>query len=196
MEHKKSPLQSFVNKMNKRLNESNVTTQKLKQIIEFAHEGRAGLLQPGGHSDSDWWANKAINDFTEIIVRANFKAHQILNPDLVPDDLDEQIKNALLDSEKLIQERDSKTVNFKNFLDSYNKESDLVNKLTLIHNFVDDTIYKEDVIIQLLEHFNDANFHLSEIKTVLLVSKPYKNNKEIKVYRKELLETYNNKIIN
>ena len=193
MKKTESPLQSLIDKMNKRINDSNVTTKKLAQIIEMAVGCREGLLQPGGNEDNDWWANKAIKDYTEIIVKANFKAHNIINPGLVPDNLDQQLKDALNEVEKLIQERDSKTVNFKNFLESYNKESDLVKKLTLMYDLFDDTIYKEDVVLQLIEYFNDMKFHLSEIKTVLVISNPFKSNEYIDDFRKELVDTYNEK---
>lgn len=90
-----SPLQSLIDKMFFRINEDSVTTKKLAQIIEIAYESREGLLEPGGLPENDWWANQAIKDFTEIIVRANFKAHSIINPGLVTDNLDEQISEAL-----------------------------------------------------------------------------------------------------
>ena len=78
---------------------------------------------------------------------------------------------------------------FKNFLNVYSKESDLVKKLTLIYDFIDNTIYKEDMVILLMEHFNDVKFHLSEIKTILIISKPLIDNE----LRKKLIETYNKK---
>ena len=36
-------------------------------------------------------------------------------------------------------------------------------------------------------------FHLSEIKTVLVISKPFKSNEYIDDFRKELVDTYNEK---
>lgn len=193
MKEPESPLQSFIDTMNKKINKSDVSTKKLAEVIEMAVGCREGLLQPGGHPDNDCWANKSIKDFTEIIVKANFKAHTIINPGLVPDNLDQQLKDAMYDVEKSIQDRDSKTVNFKNFLESYNKESDLVKKLTLMYDLIDDTIYKDEMVLQLIEYFNDAKFHLSEIKTALVISKPFKSNEYINEFREELVETYNKK---
>jgi hypothetical protein len=40
-----------------------------------------------------------------------------------------------------------------------------------------------------MEHFNDVKFHLSEIKTILIISKPLIDNE----LRKKLIETYNKK---
>lgn len=86
----------------------------------------------------------------------------------------------------------------KIFTEKYNEIEDLVEKLTFIHNFVYDTFkynLNEGIILlkNLILNFNDENLHLSEIKTVLVISKPFKNNKEIKKERIKLLETYKKK---
>ncbi len=90
-----SPLQSLIDKMYLRINDPNVKTKKLAEIIEMAYEMREGLLEPGGLPENDWWANKAILDYTEIIVRANHKAQKILNGNLVPDDCEDEVKQAI-----------------------------------------------------------------------------------------------------
>lgn len=90
-----SPLQGIIDKMFMRINEPDVKTKKLAEIIEMAYEMREGLLEPGGHPDNDWWAHKAIIDFTEIIVRANHKAQKMLNGKLVPDDCEDEVKQAI-----------------------------------------------------------------------------------------------------
>jgi hypothetical protein len=77
-----------------RIAQPDTKTKKLKEIIVMAVEMRAGLLEPGGLPENDWWANKAIEDFTEVIVRANHRAHQIINPGITMNDLEEQIKEA------------------------------------------------------------------------------------------------------
>jgi hypothetical protein len=89
-----SPLQSIIDKMLWRIAQPDTKTKKLKEIIVMAVEMRAGLLEPGGLPENDWWANKAIEDFTEVIVRANHRAHQIINPGITMNDLEEQIKEA------------------------------------------------------------------------------------------------------
>ncbi len=42
----------------------------------------------------------------------------------------------------------------------------------------------------LLKAFNNKYFHLSEIKTILIISKPFKQHDIIKEARETLLETY------
>jgi len=95
-----SPLQGVIDKMFMRINEPDVKTKKLSEIIEMAYEMREGLLEPGGDPDNDWWAHKSIEDFTEIIVRANHKAQTILNPGLVPDNCEDEVEEALVDIRK------------------------------------------------------------------------------------------------
>lgn len=102
---KVSPIQSLIDKMEMRINDPDVKTSKLAEIIKMAFECREGLLEPGGLPENDWWAHQAIRDFTKIIVTANYKAHQILNPGLEMDDLETQLKDAMIDANKLIEQK-------------------------------------------------------------------------------------------
>ena len=83
------------------------------------------------------------------------------------------------------------------FLKKYKEEKELIKKLGLIYDLVDNADTPKDIIkiIEfLLSNFNDIDFHLSEIKTVLVISKPFKDNKDIKELREQLVETYNKKL--
>lgn len=90
---------------------------------------------------------------------------------------------------------DSKTLKpIKYFLNEYNNEKDLIEKLSLIHDFIDE-VFKNNsdkfvILKTLLIAFNNKIFHLSELKTLLVISKPFKENNIIKKPRKELFETY------
>jgi len=83
----------------------------------------------------------------------------------------------------------------KNFLKDYNKEENLIEKLTLTHDFIDnqfrDNPKKFELLSALLIAFNSDKFHLSEIKTLLVISKPFKEHDLVKQLRTNLLETYN-----
>ncbi len=85
----------------------------------------------------------------------------------------------------------------KSYIESYNKESDLVSKLSITHDFIDKmfstTNFGKEAIKFLLIAYNDINFHLSELKTLLVISKPFKEDKIIKEYREALLATYEKK---
>ena len=86
---------------------------------------------------------------------------------------------------------------FKSFIKSYYEKDNLVDKLTVIHDFVDESFENSrnghTILKYLLIAFNDKNFHLSELKTLLIISKPFKEHRDLKDLRKELLETYQNK---
>lgn|GEM_PF-2878057 len=96
---------------------------------------------------------------------------------------------------------DDLIIHFRAYLDDYNKENELVKKLTLTYNFVDkifeEQSNKENKVLNfLLIAFNNKNFHLSELKTLLVISKPFKEHETIKEVRAALLETYQKKKIN
>lgn len=85
---------------------------------------------------------------------------------------------------------------FQKFLDDYNEEGDLLEKLPKIYYFVD-KLFNDEVGIEglnlLLKAFNNKHFHSSELKTLLIISKSLKDNPEIKINREQLLTTYNEK---
>ena len=80
------------------------------------------------------------------------------------------------------------------FLINYNRQDDLVDRLTVLHDFMDEQLTKskdpQKVLKLLLQGFNDRNLHLSEIKTLLVISKPFAQNQSIRDARAEMLETY------
>ena len=84
----------------------------------------------------------------------------------------------------------------KEYFEKYNNEPDLVEKLLITYKFVDSFYdYDKKMIIlkALLVHYNDIDNHQSELKTMLVITKPFKGNELIKKERLKLLETYNNK---
>ena len=93
----KSPLQSIIDKMFFRINEKNVTTDKLSQILLIAFEMRDGLLNTEiiTPPENIEWVNKSILDLTEIMVRSNHKAHRILNGNIVPGSCEDEVKEEL-----------------------------------------------------------------------------------------------------
>jgi hypothetical protein len=83
------------------------------------------------------------------------------------------------------------------FLDRYNSCPDLIEGLTAIHTFME--VQLEDpqqglaILKSFLLAFNDPRFHLSEIKTLLVISKPFVQNPLLQEARAALLTTYNAK---
>lgn len=86
---------------------------------------------------------------------------------------------------------------FREFVATYNHSDDLISRLGKIHDFIDEqfenTHLGHRILKTLILGFNDELFHLSEIKTVLVISKPFKEHDLIRDPRAALLETYNAK---
>ena len=85
-----------------------------------------------------------------------------------------------------------------NFTSKYMLEIDIVKRCTMIHDFFDEVCENrkqqiEEILVFLLSAFNSDIYHLSEIKTVLVISKPFRELQSIKNLREKLLETYNKK---
>lgn len=103
-----NPFQSIIDKMFNVIYSNDVNTKRLAIIISFALEGRDGLIEepeecPQENID---WVNESILKYTEIIVRANHKAHRILNGDIVPESCEEEVREALEEiSSKLITKK-------------------------------------------------------------------------------------------
>jgi len=110
------------------------------------------------------------------------------------------MKNKLESLESLLKFRtEEEKIKFSElllFLKEYKNEKELIKKLGLIYDLVDNAAEPKDrikIVEFLLSNFNDIDFHLSEIKTVLVISKPFKDNEKLKELRESLVETYNKK---
>lgn len=96
---------------------------------------------------------------------------------------------------KVIVEKEY-VVDLKKLFKEYFEETDLVKKLGLIHDFVT-PLFKNSKELTILKYllvaFDDMNFHLSEMKTILVISKPFENSDMINNERKSLLATFEKK---
>lgn len=85
---------------------------------------------------------------------------------------------------------------FKEFFQAYYIKEDIVDRLEYLHEFIYENIKNNingiDILSILLNVFNTDNLHLSELKTLLVISKPFKNNSIIERERMLLVETYEN----
>jgi len=90
-------------------------------------------------------------------------------------------------SHKIILENDQINV-FKQFLHDYYKFDNLISRLELIHDFVYEQMNNSknglNILNTLISSFCDKDLHISELKTLLIISKPFKE-------EALLLETYN-----
>ncbi len=92
-------LQPIINKMKWRIGQPDTQTAKLAEIIKMAFEFRESIFEDDVLMEHD---RQNVIDFTEVIVRANHRAHQILNGIDVPlkDDLESAIKEVEQKMEK------------------------------------------------------------------------------------------------
>lgn len=84
------------------------------------------------------------------------------------------------------------------FLRDYNRKNDLISKLDLIHDYTFKIAPNKNSLLNFLKilciGFSSPNFHQSEIKTVLILTKPFKENQFLSRERSKLLDFYNNKL--
>jgi len=90
-----SHFQSIIEKLKACIAEENTTPSQLAKIITMAVEIKESLEGTGTLPENKEWVDKTIKDFLEIIVRANYKAHTILNPWLEMPPVEEQVAEAL-----------------------------------------------------------------------------------------------------
>lgn len=84
-------------------------------------------------------------------------------------------------------------MNKETFVKLYSEENDLLKKLNLIYELFDNSTNKIDCINFLLKQFNSYFYHLSEIKTVLVISKQFEDYDSVKEHREALVKIYNKK---
>jgi hypothetical protein len=85
---------------------------------------------------------------------------------------------------------DSLVYPFKEFLRNYYSTQDLIKRLEIIYEFIDNSETKEKYIELLLKAFKSNVFNVSEIKTILVISKSFQENESIRKNRNELLTVY------
>lgn len=101
---------------------------------------------------------------------------------------DDQIK-PIFEHKSIIE--DEFVYPFKEFLRNYYSKKDLIQRLETIYDFVDSSEKKEKYIELLLKSFRSIVFSISEIKTILVISKSFQEkNENIKKNRDELLKIY------
>ena len=96
-----SPLQFLLDKLNENITSDDISNKELARQMCLADEARAGLLEPGGLPENDWWANEAIDEFSRIIIKANYRVQTSINPDIRMPSLEDQISEELVKMKEL-----------------------------------------------------------------------------------------------
>lgn len=101
---------------------------------------------------------------------------------------DEQIK-PMFEHKSIIE--DELVYPFKEFLINYYQTQDLIERLESIYDFIDNSDKKEKYIELFLKAFKSTIFSVSDIKTILVISKSFQErNENIRKSRAELLKVY------
>lgn len=154
-----------------------------------------GGENPNYHLDCGNGDKRTIACSVKDAVHVNQFLYQRANPLVLCKEFGSPTKNDEFIHLTLIA--DELTEAIREFVEIYNSNDELVARLSKTHDYVDDQFKKPNLghkIIQaLLLGFNDKRFHLSEIKTLLVISKPFIEHDLIRGPRAAMLETYNAK---
>jgi len=181
-------------------NSKRITVKRKRNQYEYKLKIKSGFFnQLGGNTPNyhfDYGGGEKItigctvNQAKKInqYIYSNIQALLLCKEWYAEDKKDEYTHKAVLDEEYVNH--------IKTYLNSYNKENELLRKLRLTHEFID-KMFNENkghkILFYLLLAFNDKHFHLSELKTLLVISKSFREEDDIEKVRKALLETYEEK---
>lgn len=178
-------------------NANKITLKRTKREYDYKLGVVTGFLnQVGGNTPNyhfDYGHNKkiTISCTREEAIDIKKYLYRDINVLLLSREWDTKIKNNYI--HKLIVEKDNLNV-LKNFFNQYYTFEDIVEKLEYLHDFFYDQLKNKikgiELLRDLLVAFNNENFHISELKTLLIISKPFKESELIKDVRISLLETY------
>lgn len=178
---------------------SKIIHRRNKDPYVFKLEIKSGLLNQVGGNNPNYHLDHGNNDrYTIFCSKENaqeinqylYKSIKVLVLSKVynrVDKFDNYYHKAILNSS---------IVNvLSEFLRNYNKKNSLLDKLDYLYDFTIDLSKDKSTLLEFLSYiligFNSNDFHPSELKTILVISKGFKNKSNIESERKLLLETYN-----
>jgi hypothetical protein len=172
-----------------------ITKKRTKQLFEYKIEIISGFFNQIGGNDPNYHfdygnGNKLTIDCTisetEELKKYLYKTISSLVIKKTFDD--EQIKPSF-EHKSIIE--DELVYSLKEFLNNYYKTEDLIPKLESIYDFINNSEKKEKYVELLLKAFKSNTFNLSEIKTILVISKSFQEkNETIRKDRAQLLNVY------
>ncbi len=188
-----------INLQERLVSNNRIITKRKKNLYEYKLIVKSGILNqiggkiPNYHFDYGDGVKITIDCTKDQAMSINQHLYQNVNSLLVCKEWSDSEKSSEY-YHKLILGSDLLPF-LMPFLREYNHEENLVGKLTLIHDFIDNSFRTPNLGFEMLKYlligFNDKNLHLSELKTLLIISKPLKEHETIKKEREALLQTYN-----
>lgn len=181
------------------INSTQIRTKRILKSYEFKLKVRKGFLnQIGGNEPNyhfDYGHGEKITIACTMDEAINIKKYLyqdvhslVLCKEFADPDKRDLYYHKIIIDESLVE-------SIKTFLYKYYREFDLVKKLASIYDVIDNELNKSpkvglELLKCLLVGFNDKNLDINELKTLLIISKPFKENEIIEIARKNLHETY------
>lgn len=172
-----------------------IAKKRIKQLFENKIEIISGFFNQIGGNDPNYHfdygnGNKLTIDCTinetEELKKYLYKTISSLVIKKTYDD--DQIK-PLFEHKSIIE--DELVYPLKEFLSNYYKTEDLITRLESIYDFINNSEKKEKYIELFLKAFKSNTSNVSEIKTILVISKSFQEkNENIRKNRAELLNVY------
>ncbi|MDR6761854.1 hypothetical protein J2Y38_002063 [Flavobacterium sp. 2755] len=182
--------------LDKRLRESKkIAKKRKKQLFENKLEIVSGFFNQIGGNDPNYHfdygnGNRLTIDCT-INETEELKPHlyKTISSLVIKKDFEDKDLKPIFEHKTIIE--DELVQPFKEFLVNYYQPEDLIDRLEIIYDFIDNSDKRERNIELLLKAFNSNVFNVSEIKTILVISKSFQvKNECIKKNRDELLKLY------
>lgn len=190
--------QGIVELHNRLRNSKKITIKRERKPIEYKVVIKSGVLNQIGGKDPNYHFDYGGGDKITIecskneAMTINQYLYQSVTSMLICKEWTDGSKPNEFTHKLIVDERHANSI--KRFIDQYNAEEEIVEKLTSLHQFIDMSFEEPEtgfeVLKSLMIGFNDRNLHLSELKTLLVISKPFKDVNAIKDVRQTLFDTY------
>ncbi len=172
-----------------------IAKKRTKQLFENKIEIISGYFNQIGGNDPNYHFDYGSGNRLTIDCTINETEelkeylYKTISSLVVKKSFEDQQTKPIFEHKAIIE--DSLVYPFKEFLRSYYKTQDLIKRLEIIYEFIDNSEIKEKYIELLLKAFKSNVFNVSEIKTILVISKSFQEkNETIRKNRNELLTVY------
>lgn len=167
-------------------------TYKLKVLRGYLNQ--IGGVNPNYHFDFGDGGKMTIDCSLEQAQNINQHLYKNVNAIVLCKEWNNEERRNELFHKTIVS--DSESYFISDFFREYYSSEELVDRLSVVYDFVDKLFEVEpkcdafNILKSMLRAFNDDKLHLSELKTWLVVSKPFNLNSIIREVRTSLLNTY------
>lgn len=170
-----------------------IAKKRTKQLFENKIEIISGYFNQIGGNDPNYHFDYGNGNRLTIDCTINeteelkLYLYKTISSLVIKKDFEDDSLKPIFEHKTIIE--DELVYPFKEFLRNYYSKDELVDRLETIYDFIDNSDKKEKNIELLLRAFRSPVFNPSELKTILVISKSFKD-ENIRKYREELLNFY------